>query len=175
MPLLAHRWRGFCIWCLQLDANLQRSVCGGDLILTQNPRVPRLVLRAPRPRRGIFRDGDQNGERPLQCRAAHRHRRVSPCQFDLPSRFNHDPASPFSMLSRSLLVRVPDLTSAFGINLNARVSLRPCAVAVRWEPPDICLPSGTSVAKVVGRTYSARRLRVKEWPRDEHPAPQILG
>ena len=56
------------------------------------------------------------------------------------------------------LVRVPDLISAVGINLNARVSLRPCAAAVRWEAPDICYSSGTSVVKVVGRSHSARRF-----------------
>jgi hypothetical protein len=56
-------------------------------------------------------------------------------------------------------VTVPDLTFSTCINLNSRVSLRFSELTLTVTPPDIALCPVIIVGEVVGRKYSARRLR----------------
>ena len=85
-------------------------------------------------------------------------------------------------IPRFEVTRVPDLTSAFGINLNTRVSLRRCAAGIRWEPPDIVIRPGPAWRRsssdhtplggfVLGKAASMMKaIRPRVSVNDEHSA-----
>jgi hypothetical protein len=75
---------------------------------------------------------------------------------------------------------VPDLTSTFDINLNQQISLRRCAAALRWKPPDIAIRPGPAWRRSSGdhiplggfvfRNGLAMNIRLSKPLDDEHTA-----
>jgi len=129
-----------------------RGQAAGPRVFKLPPRYGCSAASAPplikrRDRSVLGQAGEHCRQRDTVSRLIRNPEAVSPCLSRCPaSRSNCRPTSreisPPTCAPFFAAGPVPDLTSTFDINLNARVSLRRCAAALGWKPPDIAIRPG---------------------------------